>query len=84
LHERWSAWGYEPVGSTPERFRGKIRGQTSRGTPKVIRDSGIPCRIDRDRAGAPRGSLSERFVQHPRKPTPAFLIWISITGAAFA
>jgi tripartite-type tricarboxylate transporter receptor subunit TctC len=41
MHERWSAWGYEPVGSTPEQFAGKFAADLAR-YAKVIREAGIP------------------------------------------
>src|SRR5467141_3424872 len=41
MHERWSAWGYEPVGRTPEQFTEKYAADLAR-YAKVIRDSGIP------------------------------------------
>src|SRR6267378_2427302 len=41
MRERWSAWGYEPVGSTPEQFAEKFAADLAR-YAKVIRDSGIP------------------------------------------
>jgi tripartite-type tricarboxylate transporter receptor subunit TctC len=41
MHERWTAWGYEPVGSTPEQFAEKFAADLAR-YAKVIRDSGIP------------------------------------------
>jgi tripartite-type tricarboxylate transporter receptor subunit TctC len=41
MRERWPAWGYEPVGSTPEQFAGKFAADLAR-YAKVIRDSGIP------------------------------------------
>jgi hypothetical protein len=39
--ERWPAWGYEPVGSTPEQFAGKFAADLAR-YAKVIREAGIP------------------------------------------
>jgi tripartite-type tricarboxylate transporter receptor subunit TctC len=41
MRERWVAWGYEPVGSTPEQFAGKFAADLAR-YAQVIRDSGIP------------------------------------------
>ena len=41
MRERWPAWGYEPVGSTPEQFAGKFAADLAM-YAKVIRDSGIP------------------------------------------
>jgi tripartite-type tricarboxylate transporter receptor subunit TctC len=41
MRERWPAWGYEPVGSTPEQFSVKFAADLAMYT-KVIRDSGIP------------------------------------------
>ncbi len=41
MHERWSAWGYEPVGSTPEQFAEKFAADLAR-YARVIRDLGIP------------------------------------------
>ena len=39
--ERWPAWGYEPVGNTPEQFAEKVRVDMGM-YAKVIRDAGIP------------------------------------------
>jgi len=39
--ERWPAWGYEPVGNTPEQFAEKVRADMAM-YAKVIRDAGIP------------------------------------------
>ena len=41
LLERWPGWGYEPVGSTPERFAMKFKADLA-AYAKVIRDAGIP------------------------------------------
>jgi len=41
MRERWPAWGYEPVGSTPEQFAGKFAADLAM-YAKVIRDAGIP------------------------------------------
>ena len=41
MHERWTAWGYEPVGSTPEQFAEKFAADLAK-YAKVIRESGIP------------------------------------------
>jgi len=41
MHERWSAWGYEPVGSTPEQFTEKYKLDVAT-YAKVIRDAKIP------------------------------------------
>jgi tripartite-type tricarboxylate transporter receptor subunit TctC len=41
MRERWPAWGYEPVGSTPEQFAGKFAFDLAT-YAKVIRDAGIP------------------------------------------
>jgi len=41
MRDRWPAWGYEPVGSTPEQFAAKFAADLAMYT-KVIRDSGIP------------------------------------------
>jgi hypothetical protein len=39
--ERWPAWGYEPVGNTPEQFAEKVRIDMGM-YAHVIRDAGIP------------------------------------------
>src|SRR5262245_24588249 len=39
--ERWPAWGYEPVGNTPEQFTAKVRADMA-AYAKVIHDAGIP------------------------------------------
>ncbi|TMH38059.1 MAG: tripartite tricarboxylate transporter substrate binding protein [Betaproteobacteria bacterium] len=41
MRERWSAWGYEPVGSTPEQFAEKYKLDLAT-YAKVIRDAKIP------------------------------------------
>lgn len=41
LLERWPAWGYEPVGNTPEQFAAKVAADMAM-YAKVIRDAGIP------------------------------------------
>ncbi len=41
MRERWPAWGYEPVGSTPEQFAAKFTADLAAYT-KVIREAGIP------------------------------------------
>lgn len=41
MRERWSAWGYEPVGSTPEQFAAKFSADLAMYT-KVIREAHIP------------------------------------------
>jgi len=41
LLERWPAWGYEPVGNTPEQFASKLAADLAM-YAKVIRDAGIP------------------------------------------
>jgi tripartite-type tricarboxylate transporter receptor subunit TctC len=41
MRERWSAWGYEPVGSTPEQFAEKYKLDVAT-YAKVIRDAKIP------------------------------------------
>ncbi len=41
LLERWPAWGYEPVGNTPEQFGTKVVADMAM-YAKVIRDAGIP------------------------------------------
>ena len=41
LRERWPAWGYEPVGSTPEQFAAKFAADLAM-YAKVIREAGIP------------------------------------------
>ena len=41
LLERWPAWGYEPVGSTPEEFAARLSSDMAM-YAKVIRDAGIP------------------------------------------
>jgi tripartite-type tricarboxylate transporter receptor subunit TctC len=41
MHERWSAWGYEPVGSTPEEFTEKYKLDLAT-YARVIRDAKIP------------------------------------------
>jgi tripartite-type tricarboxylate transporter receptor subunit TctC len=38
---RWPAWGYEPVGNTPEQFAAKVAADLAM-YAKVIRDQGIP------------------------------------------
>jgi len=39
--ERWPAWGYEPVGNSPEEFAAKLRADIAM-YAKVIREAGIP------------------------------------------
>jgi tripartite-type tricarboxylate transporter receptor subunit TctC len=39
--ERWPAWGYEPVGSSPEEFASKLAADMAM-YARVIRDAGIP------------------------------------------
>jgi tripartite-type tricarboxylate transporter receptor subunit TctC len=39
--ERWPAWGYEPVGNSPEEFAAKLATDMAM-YAKVIRDAGIP------------------------------------------
>ena len=39
--ERWPAWGYEPVGNSPEEFASKVAADMAM-YAKVIRDAGIP------------------------------------------
>jgi tripartite-type tricarboxylate transporter receptor subunit TctC len=41
LLERWPAWGYEPVGNTPEQFAARLAADTAMYS-KVIRDARIP------------------------------------------
>ncbi len=41
LLERWPAWGYEPVGNSPEQFSAKLTADMAM-YAKVIRDAGIP------------------------------------------
>ncbi len=41
MRERWAAWGYEPVGSTPEQFAEKCKLDLAT-YAKVIRDAKIP------------------------------------------
>ena len=41
MRERWPAWGYEPVGSTPEQFAAKFTADLAT-YAKVIRKAGIP------------------------------------------
>jgi tripartite-type tricarboxylate transporter receptor subunit TctC len=41
LLERWPAWGYEPVGSSPEDFAAKLASDLAM-YAKVIREAGIP------------------------------------------
>jgi len=41
MRERWSAWGYEPVGSTPEQFSAKFAVDLA-AYAKVIREAAIP------------------------------------------
>jgi len=41
LRERWPAWGYEPVGNSPEEFAAKLKADMAM-YAKVIRDAGIP------------------------------------------
>ena len=41
LLERWPAWGYEPVGNTPEQFGTQVAADMAM-YAKVIRDAGIP------------------------------------------
>ena len=41
MRERWSAWGYEPVGSTPEQFAEKYKLDLAT-YARVIRDAKIP------------------------------------------
>jgi tripartite-type tricarboxylate transporter receptor subunit TctC len=41
MRERWAAWGYEPVGSTPEQFAEKCKLDFAT-YAKVIRDAKIP------------------------------------------
>ncbi|HTF16118.1 MAG TPA: tripartite tricarboxylate transporter substrate binding protein [Burkholderiales bacterium] len=41
MRERWPAWGYEPVGSTPAEFAAKLTADVAT-YAKVIRESGIP------------------------------------------
>jgi tripartite-type tricarboxylate transporter receptor subunit TctC len=41
MRERWPAWGYEPVGNSPEDFAAKLRADLAM-YAKVIRDQGIP------------------------------------------
>jgi tripartite-type tricarboxylate transporter receptor subunit TctC len=41
LLERWPAWGYEPVGNTPEQFGTQVVADMAM-YAKVIRDAGIP------------------------------------------
>jgi len=83
MHERWTRGATNRSAARPSNSRKNSR-QTSRSTPKVIRESGIPCRIDRDRAGAARGHRPSASFSTRASRIPAFLIWISITGAAFA
>jgi tripartite-type tricarboxylate transporter receptor subunit TctC len=39
--ERWPAWGYEPVGNSPEEFASKLAADLAM-YAKVIRDARIP------------------------------------------
>lgn len=39
--ERWPAWGYEPVGNTPEQFAAKVAADMGM-YARVIREAGIP------------------------------------------
>jgi tripartite-type tricarboxylate transporter receptor subunit TctC len=39
--ERWPAWGYEPVGNTPEAFAARVAADMTM-YGKVIRDARIP------------------------------------------
>jgi tripartite-type tricarboxylate transporter receptor subunit TctC len=41
LLERWPAWGYEPVGNTPEQFAAKVAADMGM-YARVIREAGIP------------------------------------------
>jgi len=41
LLERWPAWGYEPVGNSPEQFSARLAADMAM-YAKVIRDAGIP------------------------------------------
>jgi tripartite-type tricarboxylate transporter receptor subunit TctC len=41
LLERWPAWGYEPVGNTPEEFAARLSSDMAM-YAKVIREAGIP------------------------------------------
>ncbi|HTQ73803.1 MAG TPA: tripartite tricarboxylate transporter substrate binding protein [Burkholderiales bacterium] len=41
LLERWPAWGYEPVGNSPEEFAAKVASDTAMYS-RVIREAGIP------------------------------------------
>src|SRR5256886_10271563 len=41
MRERWPAWGYEPVGTTPEQFAAQFTADLA-AYSKVIREAGIP------------------------------------------
>ena len=41
MRERWPAWGYEPIGSTPEQFAAKYKADLAT-YAKVIREASIP------------------------------------------
>jgi tripartite-type tricarboxylate transporter receptor subunit TctC len=41
MRERWPAWGYKPIGSTPEQFAAKYKADLAT-YAKVIREASIP------------------------------------------
>jgi len=76
MRERWPAGGTNRSG-VRRAIRRKIAADLAMYT-KVIREAGIPSR-NRGVNHRPNASLSTRASR-----TPAFLIWISTTGTAFA